>query len=415
MKILQINNIHFRRGGADIVYLNTGELLEKYGHNVFYFSQKNERNDVVNSDDYFINETNYFDKSLIKKIQSIPRFFYSEESKNQLSKLISELNPDIAHIHLYKGTLTPSILEVLKHKKIPIIISLHDYGLLCPHNLMLDGKMNICTRCVNGSPFNCITNKCNRNNLLLSAVSSFEYIFHKTFFPFDKYFDNIIAVSKFGLQMHQKSESLYDKIVHIYNFYPNLNQTKINSNKGDYFLYFGRLSSEKGIKTLFSAWLKEKRKSKLKVVGTGELFDELNVLTFENSSIEMLGFKSGVELNTLIKEASFIVVPSEWYENNPLTIIEAYANGKPVIGSNVGGIPEIINDGDTGYLFDMGSINDLSDKITKAESIDDLEYYRLSTNARKFANEHFSEESHYQSLISIYEDLIRSKKKEKVN
>ena len=411
MKILQINNIHYRRGGADIVYLNTGKLLENHGHQVFYFSQKNDRNESVNSDNYFIKETNYFDKSLIKKIQSIPRFFHSKESKKQLSKLISEIRPDIAHIHLYKGTLTPSILEVLKINNIPIIISLHDYGLLCPHNLMLDGKMNICSKCVNGSSLNCITNKCNRNNLFLSAVSSFEYIFHKTFFPFEKYFDKIITVSKFGFQMHQKSKSLYDKIDHLYNFYPDLNQTKINSNKGKYIIYFGRLSAEKGVETLFDAWLMKERKSQLKIVGTGELFEELYRKSIGSSTIEMLGFKSGDELNTLIKEASFIIVPSEWYENNPLTIIEAYANGKPVIGSNVGGIPEIINDGDTGFLFDMGSVNDLSDKITKADSIDELEYYRLSTNARKFADEHFSEESHYNSLISIYEDLINYKNK----
>jgi glycosyltransferase involved in cell wall biosynthesis len=411
MKILQINNIRFRRGGADIVYLNTGKLLENHGHEVFYFSQENEKNDNSSSNEYFVKETNYFDKSFLSKINSIPRFFYSNESKSKLSKLINDIKPDLAHIHLYKGVLTPSVLQVLKNNDVPVIISLHDYGLLCPHNLMLDGKMNICTRCVNGSALNCITNKCNRNNLMLSTISSLEFIFHKTFFPFNKYFDKIIAVSKFGKSIHQKSRSLFDKIVHLYNFYPDLDKTEINSKKGDYILYFGRLSAEKGVETLFNAWLMKERKSQLKIVGSGELFEELNRKSKGSSTIEMLGFKSGDELNTLIKEASFIIVPSEWYENNPLTIIEAYANGKPVIGSNVGGISEIINDGDTGFLFDMGSVNDLSDKITKAESIDELEYYRLSTNARKFADEHFSEESHYNSLISIYEDLINYKNK----
>ena len=412
MKIIQINNIHFRRGGADIVYLNTGKLLEYHKHEVFYFSQENEKNENTSSNYYFVEETNYFDKTFLSKIYSIPRFFYSNESKSKLSSLINDIQPDLAHIHLYKGVLTPSILQVLKNNHVPVIITLHDYGLLCPHNLMLDGKMNICTRCINGSALNCITHKCNRNNLMLSTISSLEFIFHKTFFPFENYFDKIIAVSKFGQSIHQKSKSLFNKIVHLYNFYPDLNQTEINTKKGDYILYFGRLSSEKGVETLFTAWLKEERKLKLKIVGTGELFEELNEKSIGRSNIEMLGFKSGDELNILIREASFIIVPSEWYENNPLTIIEAYANGKPVIGSNVGGIPEIINDGDTGFLFDMGSVNDLSDKITKAESIDELEYYRLSINARKFADKHFSEESHYHSLLSIYKELITSKKKE---
>jgi glycosyltransferase involved in cell wall biosynthesis len=406
MKILQINNIHFRRGGADIVYLNTGQLLENYGHQVFYFSQENEKNENTNSKDYFVKETNYFDKSFLSKIYSIPRFFYSNESKNNLTKLISDLKPDAAHIHLYKGTLTPSILQALKTNTVPVIITLHDHGLLCPHNSMLDGKMNICTRCVNGSALNCITNKCNRNNLMLSTISSLEYIFHKTFFPFEKYFDSIIAVSKFGQKLHMDSGQFSRKVDHLYNFYPNLSNTEICSTKGEYILYFGRLSAEKGIKTLFSSWIMEERKSTLKVVGTGELFEELNTIASETSTIHMLGFKSGEELNKLIRESSFIIVSSECNENNPLTIIEAYANGKPVIGSNVGGIPEIINDGETGFLFEMGSVNDLSDKITKAETIDEEEYYRLSTNARKFADEHFSEESHYNALMSIYNNLI---------
>jgi glycosyltransferase involved in cell wall biosynthesis len=410
MKILQINNIHFRRGGADIVYLNTGELLKKQGHEVFYFSQENEKNDNGSSNDFFVEETNYFDKSFLSKIYSIPRFFYSKEAKSKLSKLITNLNPDIAHIHLYKGVLTPSILQVLKSNDIPVIITLHDFGFLCPHNLMLDGKMNICTRCVNGSALNCITNKCNRNNLMLSTVSSLEFVFHKIFFPFEKYFERIIVVSKFGQRMHQSSRMVFNKMIQLYNFYPNLKQLEINCKKGTYFLYLGRLSEEKGVETLFDAWQKENRISKLKVVGTGPLFEKLDILATAVNNIEMLGFKSGEELNILIREASFIIVPSICFENNPLTIIEAYANGKPVIGSNVGGIPEVINDGDTGFLFEMGSVNDLSEKIKKAESINDQEYYRLSMNARKFADDHFSEESHYNSLLSIYGELIKSKK-----
>lgn len=406
MRILQINNIHFRRGGADIVYLNTGKLLENKGNEVFYFSQENEKNDISNSDGYFVKETNYFDKSFLDKIYAIPRFFYSLESKEKLTKLINDLQPDVAHIHLYKGSLTPSILQVLKNNKVPTVISLHDYGLLCPHNSMLDGKMNICTRCVSGSALNCIAYKCNRNNLMLSTISSLEFIFQKSFFPFEKYFNKIIAVSKFGQKIHKESGQFNRKVEHLYNFYPDLDKVETNNKKGNYILYFGRLSEEKGIKTLFDAWLKEERKSKLKIVGTGELYEELNKKLIDRSNIEMLGFKSGDELNRLIQEASFIIVPSEWYENNPLTIIEAYANGKPVIGSNTGGIPEIINDGDTGFIFEMASVDDLSEKIKIAESVNDQEYYRLSINARKFADEHFSEEKHYNSLMKIYNNLL---------
>jgi glycosyltransferase involved in cell wall biosynthesis len=406
MKILQINSCHYRRGGADVVYLNTGKLLENHGHIVYYFSQESSENLESTTSKYFIKETDYFDKSFLYKIYSVPRFFYSNEAKSQISKLVTELKPDVAHIHLYKGVLTPSILLELKKNKIPVVITLHDYGFLCPHNSMLDGQMNICDKCIQGTALNCIINKCNRNNLILSTVSSLEFIFQKTFFPFEKYFDRIIAVSKFAQTLHQKSGQFKRKIDHLYNFYPNIDKKELNSKKGTYFLYFGRLSPEKGLKTLFSAWLTKNRKSKLKVVGNGELFDELSQLASGNKSIEMLGYKTGLELIEIIREASFIIVSSECNENNPLTIIEAYSKGKPVIGSNTGGIPEIIDDGNTGYIFEMKSVEDLSDKIEMAESINEKEYARLSENSRSFAELHFSEETHYNALLGIYKELI---------
>jgi len=271
---------------------------------------------------------------------------------------------------------------------------------------MLEGQMNICYKCIQGTALNCIINKCNRNNLILSTISSLEFIFQKTFFPFEKYFDRIIAVSKFAQKIHQESGQFIRKINHLYNFYPNIERKEVNGKKGAYFLYFGRLSPEKGLKTLFSAWLTKDRKSKLKVVGNGELFDELNQLALRNKSIEMPGYKTGIELIEIIRGASFIIVSSECNENNPLTIIEAYSNGKPVIGSETGGIPEIIDDGNTGYVFEMKSVEDLSDKIEMAESIDEKEYTRLSENSRSFAEVHFSEEAHYNALMSIYKELI---------
>jgi glycosyltransferase involved in cell wall biosynthesis len=405
MKILQINNCHYRRGGADVVYLNTGKLLEYHGNEVFYFSQENSKNIDSVTSKYFVKETNYIEKSYIAKILSLTRFFYSFEAKHKLSQLLIDLKPDVAHVHLYKGALTPSIFIELKKHKIPVVITLHDYGLLCPHNSMLNGKMNICNRCIHGTPLNCIYHKCNRNNLILSTVSSFEFIFQKAFFPFEEYFDKIIAVSRFGQKLHQDSGKFIRKIDHLYNFYPNLKTTIPTSDKGTYFLCYGRLSEEKGLKTLFSAWLSKDRNSILKVVGTGDMFDELNQMIIGNKSIEMMGFKSGNDLDKLIREASFIIVPSECNENNPLTIIEAYANGKPVIGSNTGGIPEIIDNGNTGYLYEMKSVRGLSEIIDFAENISAQEYSRLSKNARFFAEEHFSEEKHYDSLMTIYRNL----------
>ena len=406
MKILQINNCHFRRGGADIAYLNTGELLKFQGHEVLHFSQANTNNEEADTEAYFINRINYFKNSFFGNAISIPRLFYSTEAKNKISHLIIDFKPDIAHIHLHKLYITSSILPILKKHNIPIVITLHDYGMLCPHNLMLDGKMNICKKCVRGTALNCIINKCNRNNIIYSCFSSFEYIFQAKFYPFEKYFNKIIAVSKFGQKLHQESGIFRRKIDHIYNFYPNI-ELLGNNYPGEYFLYFGRLSKEKGIKTLINAWIKKERKSILKIVGTGEMYEELIYITTKHPNIEITGYKSGDDLKLLIKKAFFIIVPSEWYENNPLTIIEAYANGKPVIGANVGGIPEIIVNNKTGFLFTMKDVNELSNIIEHAENLSPESYKQMSFDARTFANNNFSSQNHYTKLIELYKNAIK--------
>ena len=180
MKILLINNYHYIKGGADVVYLQTGNLLETKGNEVQYFSQLNNNNIATNSSKYFVKKTKYFDKSLSARIISIPRYIYSFEAKKKISEIINDFKPEIAHVHLYKGILTSSILHTLKARNIPVIISLHDYEMLCPHYSMLDGNMNICHRCITGSPLNCIIHNCNHNNLHYSILSTIEFIFHKT-------------------------------------------------------------------------------------------------------------------------------------------------------------------------------------------------------------------------------------------
>ena len=185
MKILQINNCHFNRGGADIVYLNTGKLLESYGNEVFYFSIRNDLNENTRFQNYFVRGVDFINISVFKKILYFFRFFYSMEAKRNLNMLIEDFKPQIAHVHLYKGGLTPSILGVLKKNKIPVLVTLHDYGFLDPHNLLLDGNLNITEKCIAGSSFNCVIDRSNRN--------SYSYVRPKSPFVFlpnvDGYYD----------------------------------------------------------------------------------------------------------------------------------------------------------------------------------------------------------------------------------
>ena len=409
MKILQINNCHYNRGGADVVYLNTGKLLEIHGNEVSYFSIKNELNEKTKFKKYFVEGVDFLNISLIKKILHFFRFFYSKESKLKLSELIKDYRPQIAHVHLYKGGLTPSILGVLKKNKIPVLVTLHDYGFLDPHNLLLDGNLNISEKCITGSSFNCVKHKSNRNSYLLSLVSSLEYIYHSKLFPFDKYFNTIVAVSKFSRDLHLKSNKFNWSIDHLYNFSPLLNnQEETIKQESNYLLYFGRLSKEKGIKTLIDAVEKLDIKIDLKIVGTGVLEIELKKYIHDNNltNIKLLGFKKGNELHELIRESKFVIVPSQWYENNPMTIIESYCFGVPVIGSRIGGIPEIIDEGKTGFTYEMGNVDDLVVALTKGINLSEEEYIILKNNARVFAEENFSPSLHYNKLMNLYKKTI---------
>ena len=415
MKIIQINNCHNRRGGADSVYLNTIKLLEKKGLEVIEFSQKSANNEPSLYSDFFVDSFDALKLPTTQKILKTPRQLYSFEAAKKLSQLIEITKPDVAHIHLYKGVLTASIIPVLKKYRVPVAITLHDYSLLCPRNILFNADNKICERCITSTSLNCVIHRCNRKNIFYSTINFIEYNINNIIYAPEKSFNKIIAVSKFSFEKHLLRKNLREQLVHLYNFFPEIENKQTIPIRGNYFLYYGRLSPEKGLNTLVEAFGKLSSAFQLKIVGTGPLESEIEqqIERKNPSNIEMLGYKSGNELDELIKNCSFIIVPSEWYENNPMTIIEGYSYGKPVIGSKKGGITELILDGNTGYYFEMANIDNLAEVIQKANNISDNLYDLMSKNAHTFAIENFSEDTHYEKLLSIYNELIEIKSNDK--
>lgn len=191
-----------------------------------------------------------------------------------------------------------------------------------------------------------------------------------------------------------------EKSTYLYNFTPNVDCTTV---QGDYILFFGRISEEKGLRTLLNV-MKQLPDVKLKIAGTGPLLEILS--SDAPANVEFLGFKKGLELQELIQNASFVVVPSEWYENNPLAIIESFMAGTPVIGSDIGGIPELVADGKTGYIFHPKSCEELKDAIMRAWSLPEGKYKQMSDEAKRFAIDNFSEDNHYNRLMENYQLVI---------
>lgn len=409
MKILQINNFHYKRGGAEAVYLNTSQLLRSRGHQVFNFSQIHTLNEASEEAPYFVSYQDFLNQSLDNKIKNFTKFIYSNEAKTNLEKLIKDKKPDIAHLHNFIGGLTLSILPVLKKFNIPVVVTLHDYKLLCPVYTLLDNKNNVCEKCISGSYIPCITKRCNKGSLPYSFVIALESYVRDLYFSPSSHYDKIICVSKFALHKHTNKE--YDKkLTHIYNFINAPEREPMQIQNEGYYLYFGRLSREKGVLTLIDSF-KNMKEQKLVIVGTGPL--EPNVLEAikEIPNIQFLGFKSGEELKSLIRKASYVIVPSEWYENNPMTIIESYFLGTPVIGTNIGGIPEILLNGETGFLFNPGDREKLSQLISNTSHVLANQYADMVRSCYNFANANFSSDVHYQKLINVYSELTMNSSK----
>lgn len=416
MKILLINNVHYHRGGADKVYLNTGQLLEKHGHEVSYFAINYKEN--INSDfsKYFVQNPDFKNRTLISKLTSFPRYYFSTQAQVKLQQLINDYKPEIAHIHLlYGGGLTSSILPILKRNKIPIIITIHDYKLLCPTLLFLDNDLNICEKCAKGNYINCISKRCNQlslssnKNLFNSIIFATESWFRDKVYNYDKFISKYIFVSEFSRNIHVKYRNFFGaKSEVFFNFIDFEDNENPSESVGDYYLYFGRLSKEKGILTLLDAF-RNFTAARLIIIGDGTLKGEIQSFINNHSlnNVTLFGYMTGENLDAYIRRSKFVIVPSQWYENNPLSIIESFRFGKPVLGANIGGIPELIKEGETGFLFEPGSTISLLETLNGSKNISEEDYAKLSKNAYMFAYKNFNSETHYLKLIEIYNSILK--------
>ncbi len=408
MKILLVNNFYYNRGGDCTYLFSLKRLLEERGHKVIVFSMHHPRNFESEYARYFVNYINYAEeikkKSLSAGFNVLYRTIYSLEAKRNIERLIEEERPDIAHLQNIHHHITPSILYPLKKHNIPIVWTLHDYTIICPNTLFLSHD-KICERCKKTRYFWPFVIRCKKNSFLASTMAAIESTVHRIMKIYDMV-DLFISPSNFLRNKFIEYGFKEEKLVCL-NY---LIDIKLKGNKegtGDYYLYVGRISEEKGIKTLIDAALKNSN-GMLKIIGGGPLKKEMELYARskdKNKTIEFLGHKSHDDVIKYIRDCRFVVVPSEWYENYPFSILETFACGKPVIGSNVGGIPELVKDNETGLIFEIGNSDDLSSKIeflrnNLSKSVE------MGRNAKAFAEQELMAEKHYLKLMEVYKRLI---------
>ncbi len=401
--LLSINNYYYRRGGAEVVFLEQNRLFEDDGWAVTPFSMKHDSNIESKYSKYFIEEIEYGqDYSLVDKLLRVPKVIYSKESQKNIQLLIDSVRPDIAHAHNIYHHISPSIFKTLKKNDIPVVMTLHDLKLACPAYKMLahDG---ICERCKNGKTYNIVLHKCVKDSVSMSALIMLETMVHKTIGIYRNYVDKFVVPSQFYVNKLVEWGWPRDKFVYIPNFI-NINAAEITRKVGDYFIYFGRLSHEKGIETLIQSVAQSG--VSLKVVGTGPIEQDMKELAASlNADVEFVGFKTGNELYRLIAEARATVLPAEWYENAPISILESYYFGTPVIGADIGGIPEMIKVGETGDVFKSGAVDELTSMLKRYMVLSDSELTNLGDAACAWVQQNFSHEQYLDRMKNLYASI----------
>ncbi len=408
MKILQVNKFYYPKDGVSNYLLGLEAELKKLGHEVRVFAMDNPKNILSADEKYFVSYLSFDQGGLINTWRSFARIFYSFEAKRKFKALINDFHPDIIHIHNIYHQISPSILSVARREKIPVVMHLHDYKLVCPnYKLFTGGK--ICKRCRGGKYYNCLFNKCLKDSYLKSCGGALEMYFHHNIWRiYEKGIKLFIAPSEFMKKTVEEFSWPADKVICLHNFFNNqIEKSGLTNqdNSDNYLLYFGRLSEEKGVSVLIEALAQTKEH--LKIAGEGPEETNLKNLSCRlglTSRVEFVGFKTGTDLENLIINAKAIIIPSIWFENMPLNMLESLARRKIVIASDIGGIPEIIKNNENGFLFAPGEAHDLAKKIKLLSEVD---IRSIGDNAEK-AVQNLNAQAHVQKIIKIYQQIISS-------
>jgi len=406
MRIAMLNNYFYVRGGSERVFHDEMAILGDNGHQVRAFCRANPSDPEYPFSSFFPEDIQTNELSISgKSFNIISELFYSKVSKTKLSAFLDNWRPDIAHAHNIYGRLTTSVLDELYKREIPVVLTLHDYKLICP-SYKLEYRGKVCEDCLGGKFYQAIKNRCHKDSFIASGIYAAESYFNHFRKSYRVKVKRLISPSQFLRDKFIEFGWDADHIEVVPNFL-DIKHFKPEFTKGSYFLYLGRLSSEKGVPTLLKAFSSLSNKdTSLVVAGTGPIEDRLKSEFSHSPQISFTGHLSGQRLKDVVRGALAIVVPSEWYENAPMSVLEAMAFGKPVIGARIGGIPEMILEEERGYLFEAGNASDLEEKLGIMASLSKTAVETLGRNARAFVEKKHSAKLHFEGLMGVYSDAL---------
>jgi glycosyltransferase involved in cell wall biosynthesis len=398
MKVLLVNKFLYPNGGSETYIFKIGDALKAKGHQVQYFGMEHEGRCVGNRVGAYTSDMDFHNASKLTKLTYPLKTIYSREARQKIRLVLDDFAPDVVHLNNFNYQLTPSIiLEIVKWRKqtgrkCRIVFTAHDYQLVCPNHMCNNpGTRQNCEKCLTGSFMNCTRGKCIHGSTAKSFIGTLEASFWKLNGVY-KYIDTFICCSEFMKTKLDTNPLFAPKTVALHNFIDEISW--VETPKEDYILYFGRYSEEKGVRTLIEA---ARRLPEVNFIfaGKGPLEDLLQGI----DNIQNVGFKSGDELSDLVRKARASVYPSEWYENCPFSVMESQLYGTPVIGADIGGIPELIKAGRTGLLFRAGDVDALCDAIHRMWQ-DDAGAKQMHEECRELSFDTVDE--YLEKLVKIY-------------
>lgn len=401
MRILLVNKFHYLNGGSEKYYFELGKLLKEKGNQVAYFSMEDERNIKTGDEEYFVKKIDLNKGSKLKAFDVI----YSKENYKKMKEAINEFKPDIVHLNNFQRQLSASIVKACNEMQVPVVFTAHDMQAICPAISMLDAQKNICEECMNGKYINCIRKKCVKGSTLKSVLGAIEGFHYKNKKIYTDKISYIITPSIFYKDKLKKEGFQENKLKAIHNFI-DLKDYELETIDNGYALYFGRLAKEKGIINLIKAFSKLDKGS-LYIAGDGPEKEKIKNMIKENNlenRVKMLGFLNPDQMKDAIRKSKFVVIPSIWYENCPYSVIETLAIGKPVVGADIAGIPELVKNGISGLTYGYDDVSELAQKMNLLFENESLAN-KYGKNAKKQAYEEYDKDIYYNELIEVYEKV----------
>jgi glycosyltransferase involved in cell wall biosynthesis len=402
-RLLAINNYFYRRGGAESVFLDHIDLFTAAGWDVVPFAMRHPANLPSVWSDYFVSEIEYGGAvGPITKARQAAKVVFSLEARRKIRALIGRAPPTVAHAHNVYHHISPSIFGALKAEGVPLVMTAHDLKIACPAYKMLS-QGRVCERCHGGRIHNVLLHRCVKESAVVSGLVLLETLVHRSFGLYRDTIDRLVAPSRFYRDKLVEWGWDASRIAYIPNCI-DAGQYAPAGNEDDYVVYAGRLAPEKGLATLVRAGALSGQR--LVLAGSGPEEATLRHLAWNiGADVAFVGHLDRQELKRLIGEARALVLPSEWYENAPVSILEAYALGRPVIGTRIGGIPELVADGETGILVEPGNPAMLAEALVAVAKLSSTARAGLGAAGRDWVGREFSPDRYRDRSTALYEAL----------